>query len=213
MSVLFWIFHENLFNRFSAMLLRGMDCSEKVGEKSCVQGVKWNFLKMFPIVPCIKSHLPWKFHENPFSHFAIMLLTDRRTDRLTDRPTDRQTSNGQRWKHNLCHGGGNEFYTVINKISWQKRKANIDKLHWGPLLRLYVSLVLAPVYRICMYDCCVMQMLWFLAATKQLYEWYFLSVCKSFLRWTRQNRRRLEEWLMKILSRIVISLLGNYTSS
>ena len=33
MSVLFSKFHENLFNRFSVMLLRGMDCPEKVGGK------------------------------------------------------------------------------------------------------------------------------------------------------------------------------------
>ena len=85
MSVLFWNFHENLFSRFSAMVLRGMDCSEKVGGKSCVQGVKRNIQKMLPIVPCIKSHLPWKFHENPFSRFSVMLLTDRQTDGQTDR--------------------------------------------------------------------------------------------------------------------------------
>ena len=47
-SVLFWKLHENQFNRFSAMLLRVMDSSEKVGKNSCVQGVKWNILKMFP---------------------------------------------------------------------------------------------------------------------------------------------------------------------
>ena len=110
MSVLFWKFHENLFNRFSAMLLRGMDWSEKVEKKSCVQGVKRNILKILPIVPCIESHLPWKFHENPFSRFSVMLLTDRQTDRQIDRQTDRQTSNGQRWKHNLRHGGGNETH-------------------------------------------------------------------------------------------------------
>ena len=36
---------------------------------------------MFSIVPCIKSHLPWKFHENRFSRFSVMLLTDRQTNR------------------------------------------------------------------------------------------------------------------------------------
>ena len=29
-----------------------------------------------------------KFHENPFSRFSVMLLTDRQTDRQTDKPTD-----------------------------------------------------------------------------------------------------------------------------
>ena len=52
---------------------------------------------MFSIVSCIKSYLPWKFHQNPFSRFSVMLLTDIQTNRQ---------SNGQRWKHNLRHGGG-----------------------------------------------------------------------------------------------------------
>ena len=43
---------------------------------------------MFPIVPYIKSHLPFKFHENPFSRFPEMLLTDRQTNRQT-RATDK----------------------------------------------------------------------------------------------------------------------------
>ena len=54
------------------MLLRGMDSSEK-WKKPCGQGAKWNILKMFPTVPCIKYHLPWNF---------------RQTDRQTDKPTD-----------------------------------------------------------------------------------------------------------------------------
>ena len=93
-SFLFWKFHENPFNRFSVMLLRGMDSSGKVGKTSCVQGVKWNILKMFPIVPCIQSHLPRKFHENPFSRFSVMLLTGRQTDRQTHRQT-RATDNDE----------------------------------------------------------------------------------------------------------------------
>ena len=39
---------------------------------------------MFPIVPCIKSHLPWKFHENSFSRFSVMLPTARQTEKATD---------------------------------------------------------------------------------------------------------------------------------
>ena len=84
-SVLFWKFHENPFHRFSAMLLKGMDSSEIVEKNSCVQGVKWNILKMFPIVPFIKSHLPWKCHENPFCRFSV---TARQPDKQTDKPTD-----------------------------------------------------------------------------------------------------------------------------
>ena len=44
----------------------------KSGEKSCVPGVEWNILKMFPIIPCIKSHLRWQFHENQFSRFSVL---------------------------------------------------------------------------------------------------------------------------------------------
>ena len=91
MSVLFWQFHENPFNRFSAMLLRGMDSSQNVEKNSCVQGVKWNIPKMFPIVSCIKSDLPWRFHENPFSCFSVMFLTDRQTDRQTKQRTMTKT--------------------------------------------------------------------------------------------------------------------------
>ena len=108
MSILFWKFHANLFNHYSAMLPRGMDCSEKVGGKSRVQGVKWNLPKIFPIVPGIKSHLPWKFHENQFSRFFR---------NVANRPRNKQTSNGQRWKHNLRHGGVNNYYPYSNICS------------------------------------------------------------------------------------------------
>ena len=60
---------------------------KKWKKKSCVQVVKWNILRMSPIVPCIKSHQPWKFHESPFGCFSVMLLTDRQTNRQT-RATD-----------------------------------------------------------------------------------------------------------------------------
>ena len=59
----------------------------KSGKYSCVQGVKWNILKMFLFVPCIKSHLPWKFHEYPFSRF-FRNVANSQTTRQTDKPTD-----------------------------------------------------------------------------------------------------------------------------
>ena len=84
--VLFWKYHENRFNRFSSMLLRVIDSSEKIGTKNPVfkglNGISWNV----QIFPCMKSHLPWKCHENPFSRFSEMLLTDRQTNRQTRRP-------------------------------------------------------------------------------------------------------------------------------
>ena len=42
---------------------------------------------MFPIVPCIKSHLPWQFHENPASRF-FRNVANRQTYRHTDKATD-----------------------------------------------------------------------------------------------------------------------------
>ena len=53
---------------------------------SCVQGVKWNILKLFKIIFCTKSLLPWQFHENPFTRFSVK--------------TDKHT-NQARWKYNL----------------------------------------------------------------------------------------------------------------
>ena len=84
MCVFFWKFHENPFNSFSAMLLTDMDSSEKVKRNSCVQGVEWNILKMFPIVPCIKSHLAWEFHKKSVQPF-FRNVANRQTDRATDK--------------------------------------------------------------------------------------------------------------------------------
>ena len=75
------------------MLLRGMDFSEKMGKNSCVQGVEWKILKMFRIVTCIKSHLPWKFHEDPFGRF-FRYVANRQTDRQTDKATDNDENYG-----------------------------------------------------------------------------------------------------------------------
>ena len=52
--------------RYPAMLLTDTDSPGKV-KKICVQRVKWSIPKMFQIIPCTESHLPWKFHENPFT--------------------------------------------------------------------------------------------------------------------------------------------------
>ena len=41
-----------------------------------MQEVKRNILKMFHIVPYIIYNLFWKNHENQFTHFFVLLLTD-----------------------------------------------------------------------------------------------------------------------------------------
>ena len=53
----------------------------------CVQGVKRNILKLFQMVSCTKSHLSWKFHENPFTRFSVMLLKDKQTHKPTEMKT------------------------------------------------------------------------------------------------------------------------------
>ena len=48
--------------------------SRKWKNRSRIEGV---YHKMFKIVHCLISNLSWKFHENLFIRFSIMLLTDR----------------------------------------------------------------------------------------------------------------------------------------
>ena len=91
-----------------------IDCFEKVRKKSCVQGVKWNIPKIFPIVPCIKSHLPWKFHENPLRRFSVILLTDRQTNRQSNENhnVDSASTPGNRIGI-LCR-------EILSKLTWSK---------------------------------------------------------------------------------------------
>ena len=49
------------------------------------QGVKRDTFQVFQIVPCIRPDLSWKFHENPFTHFSVMLSTDKQTNKQTNR--------------------------------------------------------------------------------------------------------------------------------
>ena len=58
------------------MLLTATDSPPKMSKKiSCAQGVEWNIMDMLQVVSGTKSHQPWKFHENPFTRFSVMLLT------------------------------------------------------------------------------------------------------------------------------------------
>ena len=57
------------------MLLTDTDSPENVETISCAQGVEWNIMEMLQVVSGTKSHKPWKFHENPFTRFSVMLLT------------------------------------------------------------------------------------------------------------------------------------------
>ena len=50
MTILFWKFHENPFNRFSAMLLRGMDSFQKVKKNYLFKGLNatsWKCSQLF----------------------------------------------------------------------------------------------------------------------------------------------------------------------
>ena len=49
--------------------------SRKYKNPSWIQGVNHIILKMFQIVHCVMSHIGWKFHENTFIRFPVMLLT------------------------------------------------------------------------------------------------------------------------------------------
>ena len=119
----------------------------KSGKKnSCVQGVKWKIPKMFPIVPCIKSHLPWKFHEDPFCRFSVMLLTDRQKNRwnITQRARTYQNfdemlancgtndhSNTGKWLEAKTSGGGGG--DIIGNINGNVRKYNLNDTKYDTL--------------------------------------------------------------------------------
>ena len=70
---------------------------------------------------------------------------------LTDRQTDRQ-SNGQRWKHNLRHGGGNNnniidhnhnhSYNIHDKIIGSN---NIDNINTQKEQLQYDSIIISKV--------------------------------------------------------------------
>ena len=48
---------------------------QKIEKSILYQGVNCNISKMFQIVPCLMCNLCWKFHENLFIHFHVVLLT------------------------------------------------------------------------------------------------------------------------------------------
>ena len=66
-----WISIPSLFRNIS-----NKRRSRKWKNKSCIQVVKRNIPKTFPIVPRTMADASWNFHENPFIHFTGMLLTD-----------------------------------------------------------------------------------------------------------------------------------------
>ena len=70
---------------FFIILLRNTNPEKK---QSRIQTAHRNILKMFRIVTCLMSHVCWKFRENPFFHFPVMLLTYKLT-------------NNRIWNHNL----------------------------------------------------------------------------------------------------------------
>ena len=81
MSVFSWKFHENPFNRFSAMLLRGMDCSENGGKNPVFKGLyrtSWKCSQLFLV----------SRPTNPENFMKILSAVFRN---VANRQTDRQT--------------------------------------------------------------------------------------------------------------------------
>ena len=70
-----WQFHENPFTRFFQNITNKHG-SRKNKNRTRIQGIICNILKTFQGVPCLRSALCWKFHENPFDRFPAILLTD-----------------------------------------------------------------------------------------------------------------------------------------
>ena len=61
------------------------------------------YLNIFMNVSCPLSDISWKFHENLFKSFSVMLLT-------------KTNPNLQRWKYNLCHSAeGIMIYLQCNR--------------------------------------------------------------------------------------------------
>ena len=57
------------------MLLTNKD-PDNIKHESCIQRFKRIIPKVFQVVSYAMIDLSWKFHENPFMHFTVMLLTD-----------------------------------------------------------------------------------------------------------------------------------------
>ena len=100
-----WKFHENLYTRFSILLLASTDpkngkidpVSKGLKATSFVHPLACNFpnwrgftekntyMKGSNVVICVLFNLFWKFHGNLFSHFSAMFLKDRKTNKPTNK--------------------------------------------------------------------------------------------------------------------------------
>ena len=58
------------------MILPTITGQENRKKRSCIQEFNRNIPKMFQVVLWLMCNHCWKFHENPFIHFPVMLLTD-----------------------------------------------------------------------------------------------------------------------------------------
>ena len=63
----------------------GKHGSSKHKNQPWVKMVKSIIIKIFQIALCLMSKVSWKFHDNPFYHYSIMLVTD------TDSPKIEET--------------------------------------------------------------------------------------------------------------------------
>ena len=62
----------------------------KCRKQSCVQGIKWNILKVFQMVSCTKSHIFWKFSWKSIQPFFRNVANKRR-----DKHTNKQTNSSE----------------------------------------------------------------------------------------------------------------------
>ena len=122
---------------------------QKVKKKSWLQGIKHNILKMFQISPRVISNKSCKFHNIPFIHFYVMLLTVM-APLLVWGPWNNLVGSETVWSKNLLYFGQHilknpqkSFYPSFRNVaskhgsrklkspSWiQGVKHNIAKMCW-----------------------------------------------------------------------------------
>ena len=99
-----WKLHKNLFGRFS-IILPTITNPENRKSNRVFKGLTATSRKCIRIVLCLMCNLCWKFGENAFIHFPVMLRTD------TDFPENVE-------KDFLCSRGYTEHPENVPYCSW-----------------------------------------------------------------------------------------------